>query len=69
MTTYYVITPFDPMTEEEFLKNREQIAKEGRKCMAIVFNCENYEDFKRKYFNLCTSLLIIQTSTLRQEKS
>lgn len=51
MTTYYVITPFDPMTEEEFLKKREQIAKEGRKCKAIVFNCENYEDFKRKYFN------------------
>ena len=51
MTTYYVITPFDPMTEEDFFKKREQIAKKGRKCKAIVFNCENYEDFKRKYFN------------------
>lgn len=49
-TTYYVITPFDPMPEEKFLKHREQIAKEGRKCIAIVFNCKDYDDFRRKYF-------------------
>jgi len=50
MTTYYVITPFDPMTEEEFLRKREQIAAEGRKCMGIVFNCADYADFSRKWF-------------------
>lgn len=50
MTTYFVITPFDPMTEEEFLRNREKLAAQRRKVMGVVFNCRDYADFKRKWF-------------------
>ena len=47
---YYVVTPFEPMPEPEFLRRRDELIQQGAKVMAIVFNCEDYEDFKRKYF-------------------
>ena len=50
MTNYYVITPYEVMAEEEFLSRKEELAKAGRKVMAVVFNCLNMADFSRKYF-------------------
>ena len=47
---YYVMTPFEPVCEEEFLRRREEFVRNNQKCMGIVFNCENYEDFCRKWF-------------------
>lgn len=50
MTNYFVFTPFEVYTEKEFKEKKEELSNRGAKCMAIVFNCENYDDFKRKYF-------------------
>lgn len=50
MTDYFVLTPFCPMTKEEFCEKKEQLAKEGRKVMAVVWDCKDYRDFERKYF-------------------
>lgn len=50
MTNFYVVTPYDVFTENEFRKKREALARTGRKVMAIVFNCKDVKDFQRKYF-------------------
>lgn len=50
MVTYYVMAPYEPMTEQEFLKRREEFAKQKRKCIGIVFNCKDSDDFSRKWF-------------------
>lgn len=50
MINYYVVTPYEVFDEEKFIRIREQLAKENRKVMAIVFNCEDIQDFQRKYF-------------------
>lgn len=50
MTDIFVVTPFDTYTKKEFCDKKEQLAKEGRKVMAIVFNCSSLTDFEIKYF-------------------
>ena len=45
MTDIYVVTPFDTYTTKEFCEKKEQLAKEGRKVMAVVFNCRSLTDF------------------------
>ena len=50
MTDYFIISPFEVMTADEFTASKEKLAAAGRKVLAVVFNCANYEDFKRKYF-------------------
>lgn len=50
MTNYYVVAPFEPMTEEELNERKEELIKAGRKVLAIVFNCKDREDFERKWF-------------------
>lgn len=50
MTDYFIISPFEVMTADEFTASKEKIAAAGRKVLAVVFNCANYEDFKKKYF-------------------
>ena len=50
MTDIYVVTPFDTYTTKEFCEKKEQLAKEGRKVMAVVFNCSSLTDFEIKYF-------------------
>lgn len=50
MTNYFVVTPYDAFPEEVFLKKKEELARAGRKVIAIVFNCEDTKDFQRKYF-------------------
>lgn len=48
---YFVFTPYEVYTEDQLTSEfRAQLAREGRKCLAIVFNCKDYEGFKRKYF-------------------
>ena len=53
MTNYFVVTPYDVFPEEVFLKKKEELARAGRKVIAIVFNCEDTKDFQRKYFGRC----------------
>ena len=48
--TYYVMTPYEPVTEEQFLARRDEFIANGQKCMGIVFNCEDSDDFRRKWF-------------------
>lgn len=50
VVTYYVMAPYEPMTETEFLRRREEFMKENRKCIGIVFNCKDSDDFSRKWF-------------------
>ena len=50
MTDIFVVTPFDTLTKKEFCEKKEQLAKEGRKVMAIIFNCSSLTDFEIKYF-------------------
>lgn len=51
MTHYYVFTPYEVYTKEELTSEKiSELSDRGAKCMAIVFNCENIDDFKRKYF-------------------
>lgn len=38
------------MTEKDFLSRQSEFAKEGRKVLAIIFNCKDYKDFRIKYF-------------------
>lgn len=47
---YFVLSPFEPLTESEFIARKKELAKEGRKVIAVVFNCKDYNDFSRKYF-------------------
>ena len=44
------MTPFEPITEEEFLRRRDEFIRNNQKCMGIVFNCKDSEDFNRKWF-------------------
>lgn len=48
--TYYVISPFEPMDDIEFAQRKEELKQSGRKVLAIVFDCKDYDDFSRKYF-------------------
>ena len=51
MEDYYVVEPFDVYRQSEFTKEvREELKRKGRRVIAIVFNCKDYEDFSRKYF-------------------
>lgn len=50
MTNYYVMAPYEPMTEDEFIKRFDEFAKENRKCIGIVLNCQDHDDFSRKWF-------------------
>lgn len=50
MTDIYVVTPFDTYTTKEFIAKKEQLAKEGRKVMAVVFNCHTFQEFEERYF-------------------
>ena len=50
MTDIFVVTPFDTYTKKEFCEKKEQLVKEGRKVMAIVFNCSSLTEFEIKYF-------------------
>lgn len=50
MTDIFVVTPFETYTKKEFCEKKEQLAKEGRKVMAVVFNCCSLTDFEIKYF-------------------
>lgn len=62
MTDIYVVTPFDTFTTKEFIAKKEQLAKEGRKVMAVVFNCRSLTDFEIKYFGeqLCFDREVIK---------
>ena len=48
--TYYVMTPFEPVAENEFLQRRDEFIRDGRKCIGIVINCNDTDDFNKKWF-------------------
>lgn len=50
MTDIFVVAPFDTYTTKEFFAKKEQLAKEGRKVMAVVFNCRTFQEFEQRYF-------------------
>jgi hypothetical protein len=50
MTDMFVVTPYDVYTKKEFCEKKEQLAKEGRKVMAVVFNCHTIQEFEERYF-------------------
>jgi hypothetical protein len=58
----FVVTPFDVYTKKDFCEKKEQLAKEGRKVMAVVFNCRSLIDFEKKYFGeqLCFDREVIK---------
>ena len=47
---YFVIAPFEVLNEKEFCEKKEELAKSGRKVIAVVFDCKDYKEFSRKYF-------------------
>ena len=48
---YFVFPPFEVYTGEQHTKEvKQSLIARGLKCVAVVFNCESYEDFERKYF-------------------
>lgn len=48
---YFVFPPFEVYTGEQLTKEvKQSLIARGLKCVAVVFNCESYEDFERKYF-------------------
>lgn len=48
---YFVFVPFEVIAEKELTQQKKkELAKSGRKCMAVVFNCKDRKDFDRKYF-------------------
>lgn len=48
---YFVFHPFEVYTGEQLTKEiKQSLIASGLKCVAVVFNCESYEDFERKYF-------------------
>lgn len=48
---YFVFPPFEVYTDKQLTKEvKQNLIARGLKCMAVVFNCESYEDFERKYF-------------------
>lgn len=48
---YFVFSPFEVHTGEQLTKEvKQSLNARGLKCVAIVFNCESYEDFERRYF-------------------
>lgn len=50
MTDIYVVTPYETYTKKEFCEKKEQLAKEGRKVMAVVFNCHTIQEFEERWF-------------------
>lgn len=49
---YYVFTPYEVYTQDQLTKEKiAELSNRGAKCMAVVFNCKDNEDFKRKYFS------------------
>lgn len=47
---YFVFPPFEVYTGEQLTKEvKQSLIARGLKCVAVVFNCESYEDFERKY--------------------
>ena len=62
MTDMFVVTPYDVYTKKEFCEKKEQLAKEGRKVMAVVFNCRTFQEFEEKYFGeqLCFDREVIK---------
>ena len=47
--TYFVLSPFEVFSEEELKKKTKEDISD-RKCLAVVFDCQDYKDFERKYF-------------------
>lgn len=48
---YFVFPPYEVYTSEQLTKEvKQSLISRGLKCVAVVFNCESYEDFERKYF-------------------
>lgn len=50
MTNYFVVAPSEVLTEDELIERKAELIKDGRKVIAVVFNCKDYEDFERKYY-------------------
>lgn len=45
---YFVFPPFEVYTGEQLTKEvKQSLIARGLKCVAVVFNCESYEDFER----------------------
>lgn len=50
MTDYIVVAPYEPMTRDEFMSRREELAASHRRVLAVVPDCKDRQDFARKYF-------------------
>ena len=49
---YFVFPPFEVYTGEQLTKEvKQSLIDRGLKCIAVVFDCESYEDFERAYFS------------------
>ena len=48
---YYLIAPFEILTDKEFSERKNELIKHNRKILAVVFDCKDIKDFERKYFH------------------
>ena len=47
---YYVFAPFEILSRKELNERKSELLRDRRKCIAIVFNCESYEECSDRYF-------------------
>lgn len=47
---YYVFAPFEILSQTELRERKSELLRGRRKCIAVVFNCESYEECSDRYF-------------------
>ncbi len=48
---YYVFAPFEILSQAELDKRRDELLREMRKIIAVIFNCKNDRECSDRYFN------------------
>lgn len=48
---YFVFTTYEVVRDDELTPDKKnELVERGGKCVAVVFNCKDYNDFQNKYF-------------------
>lgn len=52
-TDYFVLFDGTFLTKEQFIAQKEDLAKQGYKVSAVIFDCKSYERAREIYFAGC----------------
>lgn len=47
---YYVFPPFEIFSQEELNERANELKRDGRKCIAVVFDCSSDKECSDRYF-------------------